>query len=236
MPRRDHCRMGDLEERRSLELVGRVALSVAHDFNNILVAIQGYALLLQERHAGNGTGGDELEEIVRATERASAVVAQLLALGGAPSGPRCRLDVGQALDELRPMLEQLAGRGVELATDVEQRVPAIRFSRGSFQRVLANLVLNAAQAMPRGGRITIRAVAHGRGFVRLTVSDTGSGIADEHLPRVFDPFYTTKPPGTSSGLGLASVRELLLREDAGIRVETMPGAGTTFSLYLPVYS
>lgn len=227
--------MDEREERHSLELVGRVALSVAHDFNNILVAIQGYASLLQERHAGNGTER-ELAEIVRATERASTVVAQLLALGGAPTGLPCELHIGPALDELRSMLGQLAGRGIELAIDVPEDLPAVRLSCGAFQRVLANLVLNAAQAMPRGGRITIRGAPHGRGFVLLTVSDTGSGIADEHLPRVFDPFYTTKPPGTSSGLGLASVRELLLREDAGIRVDTVPGAGTTFLLYLPLYS
>jgi two-component system, cell cycle sensor histidine kinase and response regulator CckA len=218
----------------SLEVVGRIASGIAHDFNNQLVAVKGYATLLRERIPAGTRAHEDLDQIVLAAERATALARALLTIGSRPSGQPAEISLAEVLDELALLLGHVAAKGIELDIEVEPDLPAIRFDRGELERIVLNLALNARDAMPSGGLITISATRPGRGTVLLRIADTGAGIDPANMPRLFDPFFSTKEPGVGSGLGLSIVRDLAAGHGAHVSVNSYPGAGTAVSLYFPV--
>lgn len=214
---------------------GRVAVEVAHDFNNVLLAIQALATMLEGRLPEGTIEHEDAVEILRATEHGAEIVRQLVTLGGGSTRPAGPLRVDATLDEVSRLLDHLAGKTVRVAVDVPAELPLVRFDGCALLRIVANLVRNAGEAMPNGGVVLVRAAAND-GRVVLTVSDTGPGIAREDMPRIFEPFYSTKRRGANRGIGLASVYELATANGAEIRVASTPGGGATFEIDLPVWT
>jgi two-component system cell cycle sensor histidine kinase/response regulator CckA len=230
-----------------MEAVGRLAGSVAHDFNNILAAISGYANLL----AGDLPAGDPRQayvaEIQKATERAIRLARQLLAIGRRDAREPRRLDLSSVVADVLPMLRQLAGQRVELVVVPGENLPAVVADPGQIEQILVNLVLNARDAMPAGGRIAIRTeparvdrsfVATHAGsrpgrFVRLAVEDCGTGMEADVIAHMFEPHFTTKPPDRGTGLGLATVYGIVKQSGGFVWAESEPGRGTTMMVDLP---
>lgn len=228
---------------QKMEVVGILAGSVAHDFNNLLTVIAGHAeLLLTDGLEAESREG--VEQILLATERAVDLTRSLLAFsrkrGTSPRVIRLR----DVLQRSRAMWQRLVGLPVTLVVDLEDDV-RLRVDEGEFDQIILNLLVNARDAMPSGGRVTLRlssvpsvppAEAPGAPpgpWVLLEVADTGVGMDEETLARVFEPFYTTKPDGRGTGLGLPTVRRLVTEQGGRIAVSSVPGGGTTFRIYWP---
>ncbi|NOZ93673.1 MAG: PAS domain-containing protein [Acidobacteria bacterium] len=239
----------DLEARylqaQKLESVGRLAGGIAHDFNNLLGAVRAYAELLQMELDQCGAVHEYVEEILAATEHGARLTRQLLAFARRqPAAPRA-LDLNKVVSDFEGMLGQLIGEDVQLTTELEAGLPPVVADPAQIEQVLANLVVNARDAMPQGGRvrITTRAVEdagadtaaeQGPGhWVALSVSDTGVGMTDEVLEHIFEPFFTTKETGKGTGLGLSTCFGIVSEAGGRITVESRPGAGTTMTVYLP---
>jgi PAS domain S-box-containing protein len=234
-----------LVEAEKLEAVGRLAGGVAHDFNNLLTVIHGYALLLAERT--NGVGTEELGEIVHATEQASALTRQLLAFSRRQVMHADVLDLNQIVAGMQSMLQRIIGDDVSVGVRFAQGLAPVEADRAQIERVILNLAANARDAMPAGGRLTIETAnveldddyvaSHGEGapgpHVMLAVSDTGAGMSEEVQRHLFEPFYTTKPAGAGTGLGLATVFGVVKQSGGSIYLYSEEGAGTTFKIYLP---
>lgn len=244
----------DLTERRRLEAqlrhaqkmeaVGRLAGGVAHDFNNLLTAIRGYAGFLLE-DLPDGPSRSDVEEIQRVTERAVALTRQLLVFGKRQMAQPRVLDVNAVVTELREMLERILGEDIEFVCDLAAPLPPVLIDRAQLEQVLMNLLLNGRDAMPDGGRLSIttrRAPAgggggadgagSGDGVVELTVADTGHGIPDDALSRIFEPFFSTKGSG-GTGLGLATVYAIVEQAGGDVRVDTEVGRGSAFVVRFP---
>ncbi len=239
----------DLEARylqaQKLESVGRLAGGIAHDFNNLLGAVRAYAELLQMELSRCDGVQEYVEEILAATEHGARLTRQLLAFARRqPAAPRA-LDLNQVICDFEGMLGQLIGEDVRLTTRLEPGLPAVLADPAQIEQVLANLVVNARDAMPRGGRVSITtrtvedagvAMTAGPGpgrWVALSVSDTGVGMTDEVLEHIFEPFFTTKETGKGTGLGLSTCFGIVSEAGGKITVESRPGAGTTMTVYLP---
>ena len=236
-----------LDQARRLEMVSRLAGGVAHDFNNLLVVINGYADFLAEGLPEDDPKRADAEAIRDAGGRAAALTAELLAFGRGQVLQPTVLDVRDAVAWVAPLLYSAIGGDVEI--DIRHGEPGerIRVDRTRFEQVIVNLALNARDAMPGGGRLTIetgcvvidagdrrlRAPGEPGEYVRISVTDNGTGIAPDVLPRVFEPFFTTKEFGAGSGLGLASVEGIVAQSGGFITVESEVGTGTTFSVFLP---
>jgi len=236
-----------LHEAEKMEAIGRLAGGVAHDFNNLLTAVIGNSDL-----ALAGTGPTDpmrhlLEEVKTAAERAAALTAQLLAFGRKQMATPQVLDLAAIAGDLTRMLRRLLPESVELATVIGTGAGRVNADRSQLEQVLMNLVLNARDAMPEGGRITLEigdvdldeAFAHQHSEVQpgpqvmLAVADTGSGMDEETQQHVFEPFFTTKELGRGTGLGLATVHGIVKQNRGSIVVESEAGRGTTFRVYLP---
>ncbi|MBS2019512.1 MAG: response regulator [Deltaproteobacteria bacterium] len=219
------------ERAQKLEVVGRIASAVAHDFNNVLAVVVSTSEELRHLHGSDASTAEMLDDVRMACERATLLTRQLLAFGGRASGPPERVDLTEFVASLVPMLRRLVGETISLEAALATEHLVVEIARGSFEQVLLNLVVNAREAMPDGGRIQIslRAIGHS---AQLDVSDTGVGIDEVTRGRVFDPFFTTKVDGT--GLGLATVAEIVQRFGGNVRVESVPRQGTTFSVMLPL--
>ncbi len=243
-----------LRHSQRLESIGRLAGGIAHSFNNLLAAVGFHVDLLLER-----TGSEEFrrrhgEEIRKAADRAAVLARQLLAFSRKQVLQPERLKVGQAVASMLPMLRRLIGEHIELATDLAS-TGAVHADFGQLEQVILNLVVNARDAMPDGGRLVLR-VAHfenadsggsGAGapqaaaglelppgpYVELTVSDTGAGMTPEVKARLFEPFFSTKPPDKGTGLGLATVHGIVRQSGGDVRVESEPGKGSSFHVFLP---
>jgi PAS domain S-box-containing protein len=232
-----------LRHAQKMEAVGRLAGGIAHDFNNVLTVIKGYGELLQMRVAENPSAVREASQIIKAAERAARLVAQLMAFSRKPAIELQVMDVNAALREMREMLGKLLREDIELTARLGPDTGSVRADPGQFSQVLMNLAVNARDAMPQGGRLSISTRAEtvqaeaaggeqGR-YAVLEVTDTGCGMSPEVRARIFEPFFTTKDMGKGTGLGLATVYGIVEQAGGHIAVESAPGAGTTFRVYLP---
>jgi PAS domain S-box-containing protein len=236
-----------LQQAQKMEAIGRLAGGVAHDFNNHLFVISGYAELLSQQLKGESTAQRAIEEIRRAAERAGTLTRQLLAVSRKQVLELRVIDLNKELSTMQDMLGRVVGEDVKLEMRLHPDVRRARFDPGQLHQVVLNLVINARDAMPEGGRLTIETAnvelddAYARShaevsaglYVMLSVSDTGVGMGQETLPKIFEPFFTTKEAGKGTGLGLPTVHGIVKQCGGHISVYSEPGTGTTFNVYLP---
>src|SRR5216117_4510509 len=226
-----------------MEAVGRLAGGVAHDFNNLLTAILGYADLLLDGLPTLSPLRPDLEEIRKAANRAGALTRQLLAFSRKQVLEMRVLDLNELVADMDKMLRRLLGEDIDVVTNLEQALGAVRADAGQLEQVVVNLAVNARDAMPEGGRLTIETGyswladgEHGLGagaYAVLSVADTGSGMTEETLSHLFEPFFTTKERGKGTGLGLATVYGIVKQSGGEVVVESAPGRGSRFSVFLP---
>jgi two-component system cell cycle sensor histidine kinase/response regulator CckA len=237
-----------LIQARKMESVGRLAGGIAHDFNNLLTAIIGYSdLVLQELDPEHGSRRD-VEEILRAAERAGGLTRQLLAFSRRQVLQPERVDLNAVVADIDRMLRRLIGEDIELVTRLHGELEPIVADPGQIEQVIVNLVVNARDAMPRGGRIELETsnfecidpvrvesgmLAPGR-YVALRVADTGTGMDEETRAQIFEPFFTTKEASGGTGLGLASAYGIISQSRGQIDVASRLGEGSRFTIYLPV--
>ena len=232
---------------QKMEAIGQLAAGIAHDFNNLLTVINGYSGLLLDQTDTDDTTSDALREIARAGARAQEMTRQLLAFSRQQVLEPQTLELNQVVDEIAQLLRRLIGADVSLETSFAAESVMIRADRSQLEQVLVNLAVNARDAMPGGGTLTletelvtldegyvggIAGLAPGE-YVLLAVSDTGVGMDEETHARIFEPFFTTKEPGQGTGLGLATVHGIVKQSGGHVAVYSEPGSGTTFKVYLP---
>ncbi|MBK8908829.1 MAG: response regulator [Rhodospirillales bacterium] len=232
---------------QKMQALGQLAGGIAHDFNNLLTAMLGHCDLLLERHAAPDPSHDDVVQVRAAAARASELVRQLLAFSRKQSLKPVALDINRALRALSTLLARLLGETVALDLELSAADGVVRVDPGQLDQVVINLAVNARDAMPGGGRLSIRtqdrvltapldgqpdSVPPGR-YVTLAVGDTGVGIPKEIIASIFEPFFTTKEVGGGTGLGLATVYGIVRQTGGFVTVDSAPGAGTTFCLYLP---
>ncbi|MDW8353963.1 MAG: ATP-binding protein [Bryobacterales bacterium] len=221
-----------LRQSQKMEAIGQLAGAVAHDFRNLLTVINGHCGLLLERLSPRDPLRPEIEGIRAAAERGAALTRQLLAFSRRQVLRPSVLDLNVVLEQMGDILRRLLGENVRLVLETEPALPPVLADRSQIEQVILNLATNARDAMPRGGQLTFRTrkADSGSGVV-LEASDTGRGIDPAILPRIFEPFFTTKPNGT--GLGLSTVYGIIKQSGGDIAVESSPGLGTTFRIWLP---
>jgi two-component system NtrC family sensor kinase len=226
-----------LRQAETLAVAGKLASGLAHEVGTPLNIVSGRAEFILQSLPPADARRPDLEVIITQIDRISGIIRSLLDMVR-PQKPEVQpTALPPVLDRLLPLLSPTARRrGVALVASVPPDLPPVLADPNQIQQVLINLLLNALEATPVGGRVSVgaeRAAQDGRLGVRLRVADTGPGIAAEHLPRVFEPFFTTKPPGQGTGLGLAISRDIVRGHGGEIRVESAPGQGTTFTVWLP---
>jgi PAS domain S-box-containing protein len=237
----------ELRRAQKLEALGRLAAGVAHDFNNLLTVMRGGTdLLLHDARLGSDQR-EEVEQIQLACERAERLTRQLLAFGRQQVLAPEVLDLDQVLEDTRGMFTRLIGEDIRLEVRPNSSPWHVKLDRSQLEQILLNLAVNARDAMPHGGTLTIttRSVERDRmdqlgagaveppRYVELAVRDTGVGIDDQLLERVFEPFFSTKPSGSGTGLGLAIVRGIVTQSGGQIGVESRIGEGTLFRVWFP---
>jgi two-component system cell cycle sensor histidine kinase/response regulator CckA len=235
----------ELLQAQKMEAVGRLAGGVAHDFNNLLGVILGHAELLRLRLGPHHTGASALEQVRLAAERGARLTRQLLAFSRRQVLQPRVLDLNAVIRGMEPMLGRLLGEDVQLVTALEEGLGRVRADEGQVEQVLMNLAVNARDAMPQGGTLTIRTAnagpddgdpllgTEGARRVTITVSDSGHGMDGATLSRAFEPFFTTKATGEGTGLGLATVYGIVQQSGGTIEVESAPSKGATFRISLP---
>jgi signal transduction histidine kinase len=221
-----------LLQSQKMEAMGLLAGGVAHDFNNLLTVIVNCATFLSDAIPEGDPRRRDVAQILDASDRAEALVSQLLALTRKKSIQPRVLNLQESIQSLHALLRRTLPANIEIVAELEDAWPVLA-DKGQMEQVLMNLAVNAKDAMPGGGKIAIKLENADESRVRLTVRDTGSGIAPEILPRVFDPFFTTKAPGKGTGLGLATCYAIIQRAGGDIAIESKPGIGTTISILLP---
>jgi PAS domain S-box-containing protein len=243
-----HEREEQLRQSQKMEAIGRLAGGIAHDFNNLLTAILGYTDFLLQDVPGPSKG--DVEGIHRAGRSAAALTRQLLAFSRRQVLLPVVLDLNATIAGTEKLLRRLIGEDVELALTLEPSLPPVTADPGQIEQVVLNLAVNARDAMPDGGRLTIATSAGAIGadtmrdgmpvkagpYVVITVTDTGCGMSDEVRSRIFEPFFTTKGVGRGTGLGLATVYGIVQQSNGYIDVLSAPGRGTTFRIGLPATS
>jgi PAS domain S-box-containing protein len=225
-----------LRQALKLEAVGRLAGGVAHDFNNVLTAILGFCHLLLEDLDEAAPQRADVLEIEKAGQRAAGLTRQLLAFSRHQVLQPKILEVNFLVSGIEPMLRRLIFEHVELSTQLKPDVGSIAIDVTQFEQILVNLVVNAADAMPRGGKLTIatdNARLGERDYVLLSVGDTGTGMDEPTRQRIFEPFFSTKGVGKGTGLGLSTVYGIVKQSGGEIAVDTAPGHGSTFKIYVP---
>ncbi|WP_430792025.1 PAS domain S-box protein [Actinoplanes sp. G11-F43] len=236
-----------IQQTQRLESLGQLAGGIAHDFNNLLAVILNYASFIIEDAAGSAPASDA-EQIARAARRGSDLTHQLLAFARREVIRPRPLNLNTVVTEVHQMLERSLGEHVALTVRTTAGLPSVMADPGQLEQVLVNLAVNARDAMPTGGRLTIdtalvdvdpeHAAARsglptGR-YVRLRVSDTGTGMPRAVIDKAFEPFFTTKPSGQGTGLGLATVYGIITQAGGTVQIYSEPGIGTTFTILLPV--
>ena len=240
-------RHDELRQAQKLEAIGRLAGGVAHDFNNLLTAIKGYGDLLMEDLEPDDRRREDVDEILKAADRAASLTKQLLAFGRRQVVAVRVISLDRVVAGTEKMLQRLIGEDIEFTTSLGQTAGFVRADQSQIEQVLLNLVVNARDAMPKGGKLSIElgqvefSDAGGRRhgtlqpgpYTRLSVSDTGCGMSDDVRSRIFEPFFTTKEEGRGTGLGLAMVYGVVEQLGGGIDIDTAIDRGTTFHVYLP---
>jgi signal transduction histidine kinase len=233
--RRAHERQSEAEQFHRVQrmaAIGQLAGSVAHDFNNLLTAILGYGEMVRDELEPGSRCLSDMEQVLSAGRRAETLTRQLLTFSRRQKCQCEVFDINTAVRELEPLIRRLVPDDVALVLACAPGTLLVRGDRGQLELVIMNLAVNARDAMPHGGRITIAthagSAAAGSESARLTVSDTGTGISPDVLPRIFEPFFTTKSNGT--GLGLATAQEIVSRSGGRLEVESAAGRGTTFTV------
>ena len=237
-----------LRQSHKMEAIGLLAGGIAHDFNNLLTVIRANAELLQQTLEPDATQRQDAAEIIRAANRAAELARQLLAFGRKQILQSAHFDLNAVLADVEPMLRRIIGEDIEVDARPSEGPSVVFADRGQLEQVLLNLVINARDAMPRGGLLTIelsnvhlgehdprpgKSVTPPGDYVLLSVSDTGVGIPREQLGRVFEPFFTTKDVGKGTGLGLSTLYGTVKQSGGYIWVDSEVGVGTTFRVYLP---
>ncbi len=221
-----------VRQSQKMEAVGRLAGGVAHDFNNLLTVINGCSeLLLRETRAGEAAH-DLGIDIRAAGEQAAGLTRQLLAFARREVTAPAALGLNKVVQDVEKMLRRLIGEHIELATDLDPDAGRVKADPNQMVQLLMNLAVNARDAMPRGGRLTVRTRAAGPDQV-LEVQDTGAGMDAATKARIFEPFFTTKPAGQATGIGLATVHGIVEAAGGSITADSEVGAGTTFRIVLP---
>ncbi len=220
---------------QKMEAVGRLAGGIAHDFNNLLTIISGNVHLIQHLPPGDPEFPQLLDDIRDAADRAAALTRQLLTFSRKQPTRPVVLDLSEVVSGLASMLRRLIGERIAVRTQLAPHPVRVRIDRGQLEQVLMNLAVNAKDAMPEGGALTIgTAEVTGPGRLgRLTITDTGVGMTDEVKRHLFEPFFTTKDVGKGTGLGLATVYGIVEQAGGAIEVESAPGAGSTFTVRFP---
>ncbi len=234
-------RHGDLQHAQKLSAVGQLAGGVAHDFNNLLMAIHGHGEFLRDDLPQDDKRQGDVEHILKAAQTAAALTRQLLTLSRVHQTVPQAIDLGAAADSMARLLRRVICEQIELVVTRPKHLWQVLGDAGQLDQVILNLVVNACDAMPQGGRLAIdlenatmaRDEQPGGDLVRLTVRDTGCGMDDDTLARAFEPFFTTKAPAHGTGLGLATVRHVVEQLGGTIAVTSAPGAGTTVQVLLP---
>ncbi|MGE5645160.1 MAG: ATP-binding protein [Acidobacteriota bacterium] len=236
-----------LAQAQKMEAIGRLAGGVAHDFNNVITIVSGYGYMLLEGNKENPELREAAEEVLKAADRAAALASQLLSFSRRQVIQPRPLDLNGVVRNIQKMLVRVIGEDIELVTLLRPDVGAIKADSGQLDQVLLNLVLNARDAMPGGGKLTIETAnatldeTYGRThagvvpgeYAMLAVSDTGSGMDAETRAHIFEPFFTTKDRGKGTGLGLSTVYGIVKQHGGDIWVYSEPGRGSTFKIYLP---
>ncbi len=245
----------ELRQAQKLDSIGRLAGGVAHDFNNLLTAINGYSDLLLEMPAGDNPHRESLMEIRKAGTRAAALTRELLAFGRRQMLQPKALDLNELVLSMDEIIRRALGDKIEFVTHLSSNLGKVKADPGQVEIIIKNLIINAREAMPMGGRLSLATentemdgmpsafsfgvaedpgAAHDSGeFVCLAVEDTGAGMDQETLSRIFEPFFTTKPMGKGSGMGLATVYGIVKQSGGQILVSSEPGEGTRFRILLP---
>ncbi|MDB4909020.1 MAG: hybrid sensor histidine kinase/response regulator [Gemmatimonadetes bacterium] len=239
-----------LRQAQKMEAVGQLAGGIAHDFNNLLTVIKGHTELLLEQPSMSPVDVQDLEEVKRAASRAAALTRQLLAFSRKQVLQPRPFNLNATVSESRQMLGRLIGEHIRVETELDASLDLVLADPGQVEQVLMNLVLNARDAMPNGGTLTIttstddfddarvqQAPGSLRGrFARLGVSDTGAGMSEAVCARIFEPFFTTKGPTEGTGLGLSTVEGIVRQSGGFILVKTAEGMGARFDVFLPLSS
>jgi two-component system cell cycle sensor histidine kinase/response regulator CckA len=238
-----------LNQQQKMETIGRLAGNIAHDFNNLLNAIMMATDFLLNAHRPTDPSFQDIMQIKQNANRAASLVRQLLAFSRKQTLRPQIIDVGEALSDLTVLLRRLIGENVTLDVPQVRDLWPVKADVGQFEQVIINLAVNARDAMPFGGRLTLRTSnlraeeserLHAKGmplgeYVLVEVADTGTGIAPEIIDKIFDPFYTTKEIGKGTGLGLSTVYGIVKQTGGFIYVDSELGKGTTFRIFLPRY-
>jgi PAS domain S-box-containing protein len=240
-----------LRHSQKMEAIGQLAGGVAHDFNNLLAVIRGNTeLVLMKEEQLPESAGECLQQVVTAADRAAGLTRQLLAFSRKQVMQAQPLNLNDVIGNFTKMLKRIIGEDIQLQCNYAARLPLVRADAAMLEQVLVNLVINARDAMPRGGQLVVATElvtldaaslklhpeARLGDFVTLSVRDTGAGIAPEHLPHVFEPFFTTKEVGKGTGLGLATVYGIAKQHGGWVEVASTLGAGATFKLFLQVFA
>jgi signal transduction histidine kinase/DNA-binding response OmpR family regulator len=223
-----------LRQSQKLEAIGTLAGGIAHDFNNLITVISGYTQLALMRTGRNSPEADDLRQVVDAADRAAKLTHQLLAFSRKQVLQPTVLDLADVVENVAPMLRRIIGEHIVLEIDSARPLSRVRADRGQLEQVILNLAVNARDAMPSGGSLTIATGnAPGDRCVLLTVRDTGTGMRSEVRERIFEPFFTTKELGKGTGLGLSMVHGIINQSGGSITVDSEPGKGTKFEIRLP---
>jgi PAS domain S-box-containing protein len=234
-----------LRQAQKMESIGTLAGGIAHDFNNILNIIKSYATTIRRHPSLNGEIAEDVKVIDEATNRGASVVRQLLTLARKTESHFTATDINQVLCGLADLLKQTLPKTIDISLELRPKLPAVMADSNQINQALLNICVNARDAMPNGGKIILRtricdgreikdAATQGAQYVCVEVSDSGMGMDDDVRKRLFDPFFTTKGIGEGTGLGLAIVYGIVKNHKGFIDVESEPGRGATFRLYLPI--